>query len=221
MYNLRRVGCIVTTWKRLGLYARVSTQEQSVDHQIEAVRRWIGDRAAIIEVFSEKESSTKARPVLEELLRRARRREFDAIAVYKFDRFARSARELIMWLDETRDLRIDFLSVNEAFDTSTPMGRAMFTILAALAELERSMISERTKARLAYLRSKGVRLGRPAIHIDMEQARRLVIVNKLSVRQLARALGVSGGTAQKVRLGIVQERRGLRHTRKSGSGAKG
>ena len=188
-------------WRLVAIYARVSTDEQSVDQQVAALRRWIGDRAAHVEVFSETESATKARPVLEGLLRRARLREFDAIVVVKFDRFARSARELVMWLDEARDLGVDFLSMGEALDTSTPMGRAVYQILAAVAELERNMISERTRARLAYLKAHGVKLGRKPIAVDMRRARRLVR-DGLSSRALARALGISKGTAWRVQAAV-------------------
>jgi DNA invertase Pin-like site-specific DNA recombinase len=156
-----------------------------------------------VEVVSERASTGRARPELEELLRRARGRAFDAIVVAAFDRFARSALELILALDEFRALGIDFLSVRETIDTSTPLGRAVFTILAAVAELEKALISERTKEKLALLRAKGVRLGRPRVHVDMDQARRLVLKKRLSVRKLARALGVSSGTAAKIRLQVL------------------
>lgn len=190
-------------WRTVAVYIRVSTSEQSVAQQEQVLRRWLADRAVTLEVFAEVESSTKVRPILDAMLARVRRREFDAVAVFSFDRFARTARELLMWLDEFRALDVGFVSYSQGLDTSTPMGRAMFTILAALAELERNMISERTKARLDYLRAKGVKLGRPRLHIDMERARRLVLDRKLSIRKLARALGVSSGKAAAVRAEVV------------------
>ena len=192
----------MTPWRRVAVYIRVSTGVQSVEQQEAILRRWLTDRGEV-EVFPETESSTKCRPVLDAMLARVRRLEFDAVAVYAFDRFARSARELLMWLDEFGAIGVDFVSYSQGMDTSTPLGRAIFTILAALAELERSMISQRTKARLAFLKAKGVQLGRPRVKVDMERARRLVLENGLSVRKLARAMGISAGTASRVRKAIV------------------
>lgn len=193
------------TWRAVAIYCRVSTAEQSVDQQVDALTRWVAPRAQRLEVFSEAQSSRRERPAQQEMLRRARAGDFNAIVVWKFDRFARTARELVMWLDEAKGLGIDFLSFTESLDTSTPIGQAMFTILAAIAELERSLVAERTRAKLDLLRSRGVRLGRPRALFDMDRARRLVLEHHLTVRKLARALGVSSGTAHKVIRQIREE----------------
>lgn len=202
-----RLSAGILKWRRAAIYVRVSTGDQHVEQQVEALRRWIEPMAAEIEVLKEKETASgkRARPVFEELLRRARRREIDALIVWKLDRAFRTCREAAMWLDESRGLAIDFLSYTEGWDTSTPMGRAMFHVAAAFAELERENISERTKARLAYLKSKGVRLGAKPMDLDMGRVRRLV-AKGLSVRQLARALRVSVGKAFQVK----RETRGTR-----------
>ena len=101
------------------------------------------------------------RPELDKLMADARRRRFDVVAVWRFDRFARSVRHLLRALDEFQALRIDFVSLTEALDTSTPSGRMTFTVLGAVAELERSLIAERVRAGLRNARARGVRLGRP------------------------------------------------------------
>jgi DNA invertase Pin-like site-specific DNA recombinase len=89
----------------------------------------------------------------------SRRRAFDAVVVFRFDRFARSVSHLARALDEFRALGIEFVSLHEAVDTSTPMGRAMFHIAGAFAELEREIIRERVKAGLQNARRRGKRLG--------------------------------------------------------------
>ena len=98
---------------------------------------------------------------LDARLRDARRREFDVVVVWRFDRFARSVKQLVLALEEFRSLGIDFVSHQEALDTSTPMGKAMFTIIAAMAELERNIIRERVVAGLDHARRNGTKSGRP------------------------------------------------------------
>jgi DNA invertase Pin-like site-specific DNA recombinase len=106
-------------------------------------------------------SGTKdKRPALDTLMDDARKRRFDAVLVWRFDRFARSTRHLITALEEFRHYGIDFISFHENIDTSSPMGKAMFTVVAAVAELERSLIAERVKAGLRNAKSKGKHIGR-------------------------------------------------------------
>jgi DNA invertase Pin-like site-specific DNA recombinase len=108
-------------------------------------------------------SGTKdSRPQLDELMADARRRKFDAVLVWRFDRFARSTKHLISALEEFQTVGVDFISLKEAIDTSTPMGKMVFTILGAVAELERSLIVERIHMGLARARKEGKHLGRPA-----------------------------------------------------------
>ncbi len=101
------------------------------------------------------------RPELDRMMADAHRRRFDAVAVWKFDRFARSVSHLLRALETFRALGIEFVSLSEHVDTSTPMGKMVFTVLGAVAELERSLIVERVKAGLRNARAKGKRLGRP------------------------------------------------------------
>ena len=98
----------------------------------------------------------------------ARRRAFDAVVVFRFDRFARSVSHLARALDEFRALGIEFVSLHEAVDTSTPMGRAMFHIAGAFAELEREIIRERVRGGLKNARRRGKRLGRPRAFVNTE-----------------------------------------------------
>jgi DNA invertase Pin-like site-specific DNA recombinase len=131
----------------------------------------------------------------------ARRGAFDVVLVFRFDRFARSVKQLIQALEEFRSLGIDFISHQEALDTSTPMGKAMFTIIAAMAELERSVIRERILAGMEYARLRGTKsgkpVGRPRAIFRRDEARELR-GQGLSWRQIARKLGVSATTVRRV-----------------------
>jgi DNA invertase Pin-like site-specific DNA recombinase len=121
------------------------------------------------------------------------RRRFDVVLCWRFDRFARSTAHLLAGLEEFRSLGIDFVSLNESIDTTTPLGKAVFTIVAAVAELERSIIVERVKAGVARARAKGKRLGRPAgSRVDSRVLARLLAEGK-SIRQAARELRTSPG----------------------------
>ena len=104
----------------------------------------------------------EGRPQLQALMRAARQHEFACVLVWKFDRFARSVSHLLRALEEFNHLRIRFISVQDQVDTASPMGKAMFTIMGAMAELESSLISERVKAGMAAARARGKPLGRPA-----------------------------------------------------------
>ena len=102
-----------------------------------------------------------------------RRRRFDAVLVYGYDRFARSLRHLVNALEEFRALGIDFISLHEGVDTSTPNGRLIFGIFASIAEFERELIRDRVKSGIAAARSKGKRLGRPRVVVDVAEIVRL------------------------------------------------
>jgi len=149
---------------KVALYSRVSTQDQSVDMQLSDLRRYCEQRGLEIykEYCDEGVSGTKdRRPALDELMADARKLKFSALVVWRFDRFARSTKHLITALEEFRHLGIDFISYQENIDTSSPLGKAIFTIVSAIAELERSMIVERVKAGLRKAKENGKRLGRP------------------------------------------------------------
>src|SRR5689334_17949307 len=131
--------------------------EQRPEIQIEALRTLADQRGwTVVKVYEDRASGAKEkRPGLYALLTDARRGLFDIVIVWRFDRFARSVKQLVLALEEFRSLNIDFVSHQEALDTSTPMGKAMFAIVAAMAELERSVIRERVIAGLDYAQAHG------------------------------------------------------------------
>ena len=126
----------MTDLKRIAIYARVSTTDQSTDNQLLDLRRYVSDRGWRIfrEYCDNGISGTKdSRPALNELMSDAKKRRFDAVLVWRFDRFARSTRHLINALEEFKNLKIDFVSYQENIDTSSPLGGAIFTIISAVA----------------------------------------------------------------------------------------
>ena len=156
---------------RTALYARISTSNngQSPEMQLHELREHCERRGWTVagEYVDTGISGAKdRRPELDRLMADAHRRNFDVVAVWKFDRFARSVSHLLRALDTFRILGIEFVSLSESLDTATPAGRMVFTVLGAVAELERSLIVERVKAGLRNARAKGKRLGRPSKRID-------------------------------------------------------
>lgn len=146
---------------KVAIYVRVSTQEQNLDNQkiplIEYCKRMNWD----YEVFEEKESTRKTRPVQWDLYNRLLRKEFDGLIIYKFDRWARSSKELIEHTEKFIEKNIKVFSYSENIDLSSAMGRAMLTIISAFAQLERDIIRERTLLGLARAKAQGKKLGRP------------------------------------------------------------
>ncbi len=137
------------------------------------------------------------RPALDRLMSGARQRAFDVVLVYRFDRFARGVRHLVSALDEFQALGIEFVSYSESLDTSTPMGRAMFSIIAALAGLERDVIVERSVEGQRRARARGTHVGRPRRAVDEARVVQLH-ADGVSVRGLARTLGVSRTVVERV-----------------------
>ncbi len=185
-----------STPRRIGIYCRVSTLDQSTDSQLLDLRRYVAERQwNIFHEFCDKGiSGTKdSRPALDELMDAARKRRFEIILVWRFDRFARSTKHLILALEEFRNLGIDFISYQENIDTSSPLGSAIFTIISAVAQLERDIIAERVKAGLRRARENGKRLGRPRAKVDLAYARKLQKQGR-SLRQIASALEIPKST---------------------------
>src|SRR6516162_1878871 len=151
--------------KRAAIYARVSTKNngQNPETQLVALREYVQNRGWEIagEYIDHGISGSKdSRPQLDRLMKDARARRLDAVIVARFDRFARSTRHLIMALEEFNGLGVDFISLGESIDTSTAMGKMVFTILGAVAELERNIIRERVTIGLHRARKEGKTLGR-------------------------------------------------------------
>jgi DNA invertase Pin-like site-specific DNA recombinase len=126
----------------------------------------------------------------------AHRRRFDAVVVWKFDRFARSVSHLLRALETFRSLGIEFVSLSEQVDTSTPMGKMVFTVLGAVAELERSLIVERVKAGLRNARAKGKRLGRPRVSVSTVKIQELRNEG-LTLRDIAKRCRISKTTVMR------------------------
>ena len=184
---------------RVAIYARVSTANNGQDPmlQVREIREYIERRGWTVasEYVDVGISGTKEkRPELDRLMVDAHRRRFDAVIVWKFDRFARSVSHLLRALETFQALGIHFVSLSESLDTSTPAGKMVFTVLGAVAELERSLIVERVKAGLRNARAKGKRLGRPRVYPD---ATRIAALRKdgLSWAKIAAKLGIGEGTA--------------------------
>ncbi len=183
---------------RVALYARVSTKNngQDPETQLMALREYA--QARKFEIFSEFvdigiSGSKEKRPALDRLMDDARKRRFDAVLVARFDRFARSTRHLVLALEEFNALGVDFISLSESIDTSTPMGKMVFVVISAVAELERSLIRERVVMGLQRAKAQGRRIGRPAVHLDSNELQALR-GKGLSFRAIAKQCGVSHPT---------------------------
>jgi len=184
---------------RLALYARVSTTVQSTDSQLLDLRRYTRERGWNIfqEYVDEGISGTKdSRPALNELMNDAKKRRFDVVLVWRFDRFARSTKHLILALEEFKNLGVDFVSYQENIDTSSPLGSAIFTIISAVAQLERDIIAERVKAGLRRAKEIGKKLGRPRAEVSKGEIYRLHS-HGLSLRKIATQLNISKSTVAK------------------------
>src|ERR1039457_6894300 len=155
---------------RVALYARVSTLNgQHPEMQLTELREYVGRRGWTVagEYVDEGVSGTRERrPALDRLWVDCRKRRVDAVVVYRYDRFARSLRQLVNALEEFRAMGVEFVSLHEGVDTSTPNGRLVFGIFASIAEFERELIRSRVRSGLAAARSKGKRLGRPRTAVD-------------------------------------------------------
>lgn len=146
---------------RVALYCRVSTQKQTTENQKLRLEEYAERNGHQFEVFEEVESTRRTRPVKQALLALLRAKKFDAVVVYKLDRWARSSQELILDTKELLDKGIGFISVSDNLDFSTASGKLHFQILCAFAEFERSLISERTKEGIYRAKKQGKMLGRP------------------------------------------------------------
>jgi DNA invertase Pin-like site-specific DNA recombinase len=181
---------------RTAIYARVSTLDQDPAMQLRELRAYAAHRRLPItaEFIDQVSGTTADRPALERLWQAVRARKLDTILVWKFDRFAHSTKQLIDALEEFRHLGVDFISITEQIDISSPMGKAMFTVISAIAEFERSLISERVCAGIAKARATGTRHGRPKLDARIIQEIQCLRSAGQSLHQIATQLGISHQT---------------------------
>ena len=193
------------TINRVAIYARVSTTNhgQDVTLQTRELEEYIERRGWTVagEYIDSGISGAKdRRPELDRLMSDAHKRRFDVVAVWKFDRFARSVSHLLRALDTFRALGIEFVSLSESLDTATPAGRMVFTVLGAVAELEKSLIAERVRAGLRNAVAKGKRLGRPRSVVDASRVAALRSQGR-GWKKIAAELGIGIGTLYRLPLG--------------------
>ena len=188
---------------RVAIYARVSTNEQTTDNQVRELTAW-ADRAGheIVDTFDDNGvSGAKGREFRKEfdkLIKGAVRREFDLVAAWSVDRLGRSLQDLIGFLQELHGAGVDLYLHQQALDTTTPSGKAMFQMMGVFAEFERSMISERVKAGLARTKAKGTRLGRPKTSPQTERQIRKLHSKGMGMLKIGKELGVGTSVVQRV-----------------------
>ena len=185
---------------RAALYARVSTSGHGQDvglqldelRQVAAQRRWVAT-----EFVDEGVSGAKdRRPALDRMMEAARAGRLDVVAVWRFDRFARDTRHLLVAMEEFRGLNVSFVSLREQVDTSSPMGKAMFTIISAISELERDLIRERVVAGVRRAQAAGKHCGRPKVAMDLRPALALLREGR-GLKDVAAILNVSRATLRR------------------------
>jgi len=185
--------------KKVAIYLRISTQNgaQDTETQLLPLREYVQQREwEIFNIYEDHESGSKEnRPELQKLLQDAQRRRFDAVLVFRFDRFSRSTKQLIESLETFKALKIDFISYQEAIDTTTPAGAVMFTMISAFAQFERAIIQERVRAGIRKARLKGKTLGRPKANVDVQRINQLKSQG-LSIRKIAELVGTPKSTIQ-------------------------
>jgi len=184
---------------RVALYARVSTLHgQHPEMQLSELREYASRRGwEVADTYVDEgiSGARERRPELDRLWADCRKRRVDGVVVYRYDRFARSLRQLVNALEEFRALGIEFVSLHEGVDTSTPNGRLVFGIFASISEFERELIRSRVRSGLASAKAKGKQLGRPRRVVDRDSVLRMK-AEGASLRDIATALGVGYGTVR-------------------------
>ena len=192
---------------RTALYLRVSTADQKPDLQYDGLRGYTARAGLdVVQDYCDVAVSGRreGRPQLNALMAAARNQEIDCVLVWKFDRFARSTRHLLTALEEFDHLGVRFVSVQDQIDTDSPMGRAMFTIIGAMAELESSLISERVTAGMRAAEARGRHLGRPSTpQRVVSEIEALATSTDLSVRAIQKKIA---GRASRSIVGEITKR---------------
>jgi len=186
--------------KRIALYARVSTDKQTCENQLQELRA-IAERmnhTIVAEFVDNGISGMKTRqnrPALDQLMKSATQRKFDMVMCWSIDRLGRSLQNLVEILNELQALKIDLFFLQQGMDTSTPSGRMIFSVFGAIGEFERNLIRERVIAGQKRAVANGVKIGRPSKMNDgLRSAIQLLREKGMGIKQIARELKVGIGT---------------------------
>ncbi len=190
----------MATRLRVGLYARVSTHDQqTLPLQVDAMRTYVAQRGwTVVTEVRDVGSGAIQRPQREQLLKAARRREIDAVLVWRLDRWGRSVADLMVTLKELHELDVGFVSLTEAFDLTTSTGRAMAGLLAVFAEFEREILRKRVRAGIAQARQQGKRHGRPPTARRKAPQVRKLFADGLNKRAIARQLAIGRTSVRRI-----------------------
>lgn len=195
--------------KRVAIYSRVSTDSQNPENQERELRE-VATRAGwrVVNVYTDHgisgARSRNARPAFKSMCEDAARRRFDMVAAWSVDRLGRSLQDLVGFLTEIHALRVDLYLHQQAIDTSSPAGRALFQMLGVFAEFERSLIRERVMSGLDRARAEGTRLGRPRLDTQREdQIKAALTMGNRGIRKVAIEFGVGTGTVQRIKAALT------------------
>jgi DNA invertase Pin-like site-specific DNA recombinase len=193
--------------KRAAIYLRVSTADQTTENQARELEAAAASRGwTVVQTYADEAVSgakgRDQRPQLDAMLRDAVRRRFDVVMVWAVDRLGRSLPDLVSTMQELHGAKVDLFIHQQALDTTTPAGRAMFGMLGVFAEFERAMIQSRVTAGLDRARAAGVRLGRPKVEPEVEDAIRSRLAAGEGILKVAKGLGIGTSTVQRVRASL-------------------
>ena len=193
----------MTPSRRAAIYARVSTMDQEPENQLAELRRYVLARGWTATEYVDHgiSGAKEKRPALDALVKDAKRRKVDVLVCWRLDRLGRNLRHLILLLDDLQAVGVDFVSLAEGIDATTPAGRLQLHILGAIAEFERARIAERVRAGQARAKAQGKKLGRPVAQVPVERVRS---VQHLPVNAAAKVLNVSRSTLKRWRRRVQQ-----------------
>ena len=191
--------------KRVAIYLRVSTKEQTTENQRREIEI-VAERAGwdVVQVFEDAGVSgakgREKRPAYDALLKAVARREVDLVAAWSVDRLGRSMQDLVSFLEDLKGHGADLYLHQQALDTTTPSGRALFGMMAVFAEFERAMIQERVNAGLSRAKAQGKKLGRPMVPKEKEAKVRELRASGMGINKVAKTLGIGVSAVQRISL---------------------